>query len=176
MCLIHSCWGLSLRRLWMHDYGMFIAVSSHSCLCCRWPFFVRVLGLLTHHPQRLALLRSWFLPVSCNWWSSCFPACINLVNSAVIDWALRLGSESCFWHCKPFSFVTWNWTMQSFDSLYCLMLFKHFCQVLECFEMQPQNDLFLDLIPLFPKVFIKSIRYWLGRVGLHYGSRVKVCN
>ena len=28
----------------------------------------------------------------------------------------------------------------------------YFAQVLECFELQPDDDVFIELIPIFPKV------------------------
>ena len=36
------------------------------------------------------------------------------------------------------------------------MIFLFFNQVLECFELQPDNNVFLELIPIFPKVGING--------------------
>lgn len=30
------------------------------------------------------------------------------------------------------------------------------CQVLECYELQPNNKVFLELIPIFPKVYLST--------------------
>lgn len=37
-------------------------------------------------------------------------------------------------------------------SCFLWLLMNVFDQVLECFELQPDNDVFLELIPIFPKV------------------------
>jgi THO complex subunit 2 len=41
---------------------------------------------------------------------------------------------------------------------YCYNIIMFFsclpCQVLECFELYPDNNIFYQLIPLFPKVFL----------------------
>lgn len=37
--------------------------------------------------------------------------------------------------------------------LYLALFYLEIHQVLECFELQPDNKIFLDLIPIFPKVW-----------------------
>jgi len=39
-----------------------------------------------------------------------------------------------------------------FHFMFYLATDVYFSQVLECFELQPDDDVFIELIPIFPKV------------------------
>lgn len=83
--------------------------------------------------------------------------------SAVIDWPFWFGPKPCLWYCELFHFPLLIHTIVNVLSFLMILtmvwwpsyswpLLNNSIQVLECFELQPDNSVFLELIPIFPKV------------------------